>query len=289
MPTKIEKDEISGRDTTGHDWDGVKELDTPLPKWWLYLFYATIVFAAVYMVLFPAWPWFNSYTKGVLGFSQRAETDRNVAELVKLRAPMMNRIKAASLEEIQSNPELLNFALNGGRTVFADNCATCHGSGGAGNPGFPVLADDDWIWGGKLKDIWQTVAYGVRNANDKSRQSAMPRFGADGVLTPQQIDDTAEYVLSLSSRSTNAAAAERGKKLFADNCVSCHQEGGKGNQELGAPRLNDRIWLYGGDKASIVATVWNSHNGNMPAWSERFDEATIKMLTVYVHALGGGN
>jgi cytochrome c oxidase cbb3-type subunit 3 len=289
MPTKIEKDEISGRDTTGHDWDGVKELDTPLPKWWLYVFYATIAFAAVYMVLFPAWPGFSSYTKGLLGFSQRAETQRSLAELVTLRAPMMNRIKAASLEEIQSNAELLNFAINGGRTVFADNCATCHGSGGAGNPGFPVLADDDWSWGGKLKDIWQTVAYGVRNANDKSRQSAMPRFGADGVLTPVQIDDTAEYVLSLTNRSTNPSAAQRGKQLFDDNCSSCHQEGGKGNQELGAPRLNDRIWLYGGDKSSIVATIWYSHSGNMPAWSERFDEATIKMLTVYVHALGGGN
>jgi len=289
MPTKIEKDEISGRDTTGHEWDGVKELDTPLPKWWLYVFYACILFAIVYSVLFPAWPGLHSYTKGILGFSQRRETDRDVATLVATRAPMMNRIKAASLEQIQSTPELLNFALNGGRTVFADNCATCHGAGGAGNPGFPVLADDDWIWGGKLQDIWQTVAYGVRNANAKSRQSAMPRFGADEMLTRPQINDTAEYVLSLSNRSTDAAAAARGKQIFADNCVSCHLEGGKGNQEVGAPRLSDRIWLYGSDKDSIVASIWFSHNGNMPAWSERFDEATIKMLAVYVHALGGGN
>jgi cytochrome c oxidase cbb3-type subunit 3 len=289
MPTKIEKDEISGRETTGHDWDGVKELDTPLPKWWLYVFYASILFAAVYTVLFPAWPGLSSYTKGLLGFSQRQETDRDVAGLVAVRAPMMSRIKAASLKEIQSTPELLNFALNGGRTVFADNCATCHGAGGAGNPGFPTLADDDWIWGGKLEQIWQTIAYGVRNANEKSRQSAMPRFGADEILKRPQIDDAAEYVLSLTGRSTNPTAVSRGKQVFAENCVSCHQEGGTGNQELGAPRLSDRIWLYGGDKDSILKTIWFSHNGSMPAWSERFDEATIKMLAVYVHALGGGN
>lgn len=289
MPTKIEKDVISGQQTTGHEWDGVKELDTPLPKWWLYVFYACILFAAVYCVLFPAWPGFTSYTKGVLGFSQRQEADRSIAELVAARAPMMNRIKAATLQEIQGNPELLNFALNGGRTVFADNCATCHGSGGSGNPGFPVLADDDWLWGGTLDQIWQTIAYGVRNANEKSHQSAMPRFGADGMLTPAQINDTAEYVLSLSNRSTNAQAAERGKQVFAEQCVSCHLEGGKGNQEVGAPRLSDNIWLYGGDKDAIVRTISYSHNGNMPAWSERFDEATIKMLAIYVHALGGGN
>lgn len=288
MPTKIEKDSVSGRETTGHEWDGIKELNNPLPKWWVYIFYASIVFAAVYTVLYPAWPSLTGYTEGVLGFSQRTETTERVRAGAELRAPMMEKIKTASLEQIRKDPEMLNFSLNGGRVIFADNCATCHGSGGAGRPAFPVLADDDWIWGGRIDDIHQTISYGVRNAHDKSRQSLMPRFGADEVLTPAQINDVAEYVLSLTNRATDKTAAARGEKVFADNCVACHLEGGKGNPELGAKNLTNGIWLYGGDKAAIVKMIWFSRSGAMPAWAERFDAATVKMLAVYVHALGGG-
>jgi len=288
MPTKIEKDSVSGRETTGHEWDGIKELNNPLPKWWVYIFYATIVFAVIYTVLYPAWPSLTGYTEGVLGFSQRTETTERVRAGAELRAPMMEKIKTASLEQIRKDPEMLNFSLNGGRVIFADNCATCHGSGGAGRPAFPVLADDDWLWGGRIVDIHQTIAYGVRNANDKSRQSLMPRFGADEVLTPAQINDVAEYVLSLNNRATDKAAAARGEKVYAENCVACHLEGGKGNAELGAKNLTNGIWLYGGDKASIVKMIWFSRSGSMPAWTERFDAATVKMLAVYVHALGGG-
>lgn len=288
MPTKIEKDSVSGRETTGHEWDGIKELNNPLPKWWVYIFYASIVFAAIYTVLYPAWPSLTGYTEGVLGFSQRTETTERVRAGAELRAPMMEKIKTASLEQIRKDPEMLNFSLNGGRVIFADNCATCHGLGGAGRPAFPVLADDDWLWGGRIVDIHQTIAYGVRNANDKSRQSLMPRFGADEVLTPAQINDVAEYVLSLNNRATDKAAAARGEKVYAENCVACHLEGGKGNAELGAKNLTNGIWLYGGDKASIVKMIWFSRSGSMPAWTERFDAATVKMLAVYVHALGGG-
>ncbi|MGE0154884.1 MAG: cytochrome-c oxidase, cbb3-type subunit III [Reyranellaceae bacterium] len=288
MPTKIEKDAISGRDTTGHEWDGIKELDSPLPKWWLYIFYATIVFSVIYTVLYPAWPGLTGYTQGMLGFSQRDEAAASVQAGVAQRAPMMRKIDAASLEQIRKDPEMLGFALNGGRVIFADNCATCHGAGGAGRPAFPVLADDDWLWGGRIEDIHQTIAYGVRNAHDKSRQSLMPRFGADGMLTPAQIDEVAEYVLSLNGRAANKDAAARGEKVFAENCVACHLEGGKGNADLGAKNLTNGIWLYGGDKAAIVKMVWFSRGGSMPAWAERFDPATLKMLAVYVHALGGG-
>jgi cytochrome c oxidase cbb3-type subunit 3 len=288
MPTKIEKDAISGRDTTGHEWDGIKELDTPLPKWWLYIFYASILFSVVYTVLYPAWPGITGYTQGILGFSQRQEAAASLRAGVEQRAPMVEKIKSASLEQIRKDPEMLNFALNGGRVLFADNCATCHGAGGSGRPAFPVLADDDWLWGGRIEDIHQTIAYGVRNAHDKSRQSLMPRFGADEVLTSAQINDVAEYVLSLNGRAGDKAAAARGEKVFVENCVACHLEGGKGNAELGAKNLTNGIWLYGGDKAAIVKMVWFSRNGSMPAWAERFDAATVKMLAVYVHALGGG-
>lgn len=288
MPTKIEKDAISGTDTTGHEWDGIKELDTPLPRWWIQVFYATILFAIVYSILFPSWPGLSGYFHGLLGYSTRARIEQQLAEQVAARAPMVDKVKATALGDIEKDPNLLNFAVAGGKAVFADNCAPCHGPGGAGTKGFPNLADDDWLWGGTLDQIHQTIAYGIRNSNDKSHQSAMPRFGADGILKADQINDVAEFVLSLTNKSTDADAAKRGAQIFADNCAACHGDKGQGNIEVGAKQLNNGIWLYGGDKATIVETITYARNSSMPAWSERFDDATVKMLSVYVHSLGGG-
>jgi cytochrome c oxidase cbb3-type subunit 3 len=288
MPTKIEKDEITGTETTGHEWDGIKELNTPLPKWWLYTFYATVAWAIVYFVLYPSWPTLRSHTAGALGYSSRAEVAANLEELRAQRAPFMNRIASASLAEIRSTPELLNFAITGGRSVFAENCAPCHGPGGSGRPGFPNLADDVWLWGGTLADIHQTISHGVRNADDQSRVSQMPRFGVDGVLTGAQIADVAEFVLSLTNRAEDQARVTRGAAIFAENCVACHGEHGEGNQQFGAPALNSAVWLYGGDRATIIQSISTARAGSMPSWSSRLDAATIKMLAVYVHALGGG-
>ncbi|MBI3707651.1 MAG: cytochrome-c oxidase, cbb3-type subunit III [Proteobacteria bacterium] len=288
MATKIEKDAVTGRDTTGHEWDGIKELNTPLPSWWLYVFYATILWSFAYFVLYPAWPSLSGHTDGILGYNQRVELSERLAAETARRAPIVERIRGATLDQIRANPELAGFAFAGGRAAFADNCAPCHGAGGAGAKGFPSLADDDWLWGGDIAAIHQTIADGVRNANDKSRNSLMPRFGADGVLTPAQIGDVAEFVLSLSGHGEDRAAAARGAPLYADNCVACHGEKGEGNQELGAPRLNDQIWLYGGTKTAVVQSIHAARAGTMPAWSERLDDATIKMLAIYVHALGGG-
>lgn len=288
MPTKIEKDEISGQQTTGHEWDGIKELDTPMPKWWLYTFYATIVFAAVYFVLFPSIPFVNSYFGGVLGYDQREDVARRMAEAAAEQAPFMQRIAAAPLEDIRGNPELLTYAQIGGRIAFNNNCAPCHQVGGAGALGYPNLADDDWLWGGRLEDIHKTVLHGIRNNDERSRQSAMPRYGVDRILDQKQIGDVAEFVLSLSGRAEDAARAKQGAAIFAEQCVACHGEKGEGNRELGAPDLTDAIWLYGGDRRSIIDTVYNARNSAMPAWEGRLDAATIKMLSVYVHALGGG-
>ncbi len=288
MPTKIEKDAITGTDTTGHEWDGIKELNTPLPKWWLYSYYATIIWSLAYFVLYPAWPSLSGHTKGVLGWTMREEIVQEMAAAQKAQAPMLTKIAATSLDDIRKSTDLRGYAMAGGRSAFGVQCAPCHGAGGAGAKGFPNLVDDNWIWGGSLDEIYTTIQYGVRNANDKSRLSQMPRFGADGVLDAKQIGDVAEYVLSLSKRSTDAAAAKRGEAVFAENCVACHQEGGTGNKELGAPNLAANIWIYGGDKATLMETIRNSRQGSMPAWAERLDDATIKMLAVYVHGLGGG-
>ncbi|WP_114393678.1 cytochrome-c oxidase, cbb3-type subunit III [Oleisolibacter albus] len=288
MPTKIEKDAATGQMTTGHEWDGLKELNTPLPKWWLYTFYATVVFALGYTIAYPSWPSLTGHTNGVLGWTQRQDVSAALAKEKARQAPMMQKVVATDIGEIRKDPELMNYVMAAGRVAFADNCAACHGAGGAGAKGFPTLADDDWLWGGKPDQILQTITYGIRNANENSRVSDMPRFGADQLLEPAQINDVAEYVLSLSGTSTDAAAAERGAQVYADNCAACHGEKGEGIQDVGAPRLNDRIWLYGGDKATVVETITYARRGNMPAWSERLDPATVKVLAAYVHALGGG-
>lgn len=289
MPTKGEKDQITGKDTTGHEWDGIRELDTPLPKWWIYVFYVTVVWALVYVVLYPAIPWGTQHSRGLLGWDQRGDFAERWAAAQAEQAAYKNKIAQAPLAVIETDPQLLAYAMAGGHAAFADNCAPCHGGGGSGRKGgFPTLADDDWLWGGTADQIQKTITYGVRNANPESHQTVMPAFGADGALTRAQVNDVAEYVLSLSAGSKNQAAVARGEKIFADNCVACHGAGGKGNMEMGAPNLSDGIWLYGGSKDQIVAQIWRPRMGVMPAWEGRLDPATIKMLTVYVHSLGGG-
>jgi cytochrome c oxidase cbb3-type subunit 3 len=288
MPTKIEKDTISGRETTGHEWDDIKELNTPLPKWWLYVMYACIAFSAVWVVLYPAFP-IQGWT-GTTGWIAREQVVRDVAAANERMAPMMNRIREATPQQIAADPEMRSFAMAGGRIAFANNCAACHGAGGQGaTGGFPSLADDEWIWGGTHDAILATIRHGIRaGESDEERTGMMPRFVADGVLTAAQANDTAEFVLSLTGRSTDAAAVERGKPLYAENCASCHGEAGEGNRDLGAPRLTDQVWLYGSDRAAIARTIANPRMGVMPSWGGRLDAATVNMLTVYVHALGGG-
>lgn len=288
MPNQVERDEYTGTETTGHEWDGITELDTPLPKWWLYVLLATILWSLVYVVLYPAIPGLSGYTKGVLGYSQRVELEKKISDAALAKAPMFDRIARASFSDILATPELFGFASAGGRTAYADNCVPCHGAGGGGARGYPNLADDAWLWGGGFEQIYDTVRYGVRSGHDDTRESEMPRFGADGTLKSEQIDAVAEFVLTLSGGRADAAAAKQGGVLYTEHCAACHGEDGAGNAELGAPRLSDPIWLYGGEKSDIVGQIKDAKHGSMPAWITRLDEITIKMLTVYVHALGGG-
>jgi len=287
MPTKVEKDSVTGRETTGHEWDGIKELNTPLPKWWLYVFYATIIWSVVYWILYPSIPGITGYVHGVLGWSMREEHAEVMAEARASQAKFYDQIAAAELGEIRGDQNLLNFALAGGEAAFADNCAPCHGAGGSGRPGgYPVLADDAWIWGGGLEDIHATIQYGVRNEHPDSRQSMMPAY-AD-ILSADQLTDVASYVLSLSGEAEDPKAAQRGAQVFAEQCAACHGEDGKGMNALGAPNLSDAIWLYGGSKQEIVSQIANPQHGVMPPWENRLDSETVKMLSVYVHSLGGG-
>ena len=284
-----EKDDISGTETTGHEWDGIKELNTPLPRWWLWTFYACIAFALGYVIAYPAWPLVNGATPGLLSYSSRAELLKEVDTARTAQSAQLEKVKSLPLEEIRRDTDLLQFAVAGGRAAFRVNCIQCHGSGAAGGKGYPNLNDDDWLWGGTLDQIHTTLQHGIRYASDPdTRQSPMPAFGTDEILKPEQINDVAEYVLRLSSQEFDAGAATRGMTVYAENCVACHGEAGEGNREFGGPRLTDPIALYAADRATIVAQVTRPRHGVMPAWSSRLDEVTIKQLAIYVHSLGGG-
>ncbi|MFD2264991.1 cytochrome-c oxidase, cbb3-type subunit III [Lacibacterium aquatile] len=286
MPTKIEKDLVTGTDTTGHEWDGIKELNTPLPRWWLYSLYATVIWGLVWSVLYPTWPGITGYFSGFIGGTQREEIAVVMANVAAERAPMVKKIAETSIADIRKDPDLAAFAMTGGKQIFGDNCAPCHGPGGGGRVGgFPSLADDDWLWGGSDEAILATIRHGIRNGSAEARDSVMPRFGIDGMLQDKEIAAIADQVLALGKGNAGTAV---GAKLYADNCAACHGDSGHGNAELGAPNLVDAVWLYGGSRAQIIQQISAPRLGVMPAWGTRLDPAAVKMLTFYVHSLGGG-
>ncbi len=289
MADKQEIDKLTGTATTGHEWDGIKELNTPLPRWWLWLFYATIVWAIGYWVVYPAWPLLTNSTQGVFGWHTRSAVLADMEQLKALRGPMTDKLASASLQEIASDPQLSEFARAQGKAAFADNCSVCHGAGGGGSRGFPNLTDDNWLWGGKLEDIARTIRHGARTSDDEGHLGSMPAFGRGNILPRAQIEIVADYVRSLSGLPVDPKAdLAAGRKIFVDNCVTCHGEAGKGNRELGSANLTDAIWEYGSSRETIIETIWGGRGGVMPAWAGRLSEPTIKALTVYVHSLGGG-
>jgi len=289
MADHTEVDSVSGTATTGHAWDGIKELNTPLPRWWVITFYLTIIWAIGYWIVYPAWPLISSNTKGLFGYSSRADVAVELANLEKIRGDKMAALATASLADIEKDPALLSMARAKGKTVFGDNCAPCHGTGATGAKGFPNLNDDDWLWGGSLEQIQQTILYGARSGNAKAHEGQMLAFGKEGTLKPAEIITVANYVRSLSGLPTRQGYdAAAGAKIFADNCVVCHGENAKGNPDLGSPNLTDKIWLYGSDEATIIETITNGRAGVMPAWEGRLDPVTVKAMAVYVHSLGGG-
>ncbi|NBB14441.1 cytochrome-c oxidase, cbb3-type subunit III [Caulobacter sp. SLTY] len=282
------KDEITGTDTTGHEWDGIRELDNPLPRWWLWVFYACILFSIGYWVVMPAWPGLAGHTRGLLGQSDRAEVAKALKDLERQRGKGAAVLRGASLQQIEADPQLQAYALQVGQSVFGDNCATCHGAGGAGARGYPNLRDDVWLWGGSLEDIHHTLTVGVRSGHADTRVSQMPAFGRDGMLDQAKIADLTEYVVAISGGKADRAAAARAAPLFAEQCASCHGATGQGDVKQGAPDLTDGEWLYGSDHAAISGQIHAGRGGVMPAWGQRFSPETLKALAVYIHANAGG-
>lgn len=279
-------DEISGVETTGHEWDGIRELNNPMPRWWVWTFYATIVWAIGYAVAYPSWPLLTDATKGVLGYTSRQEHAQEMKIAADAQKVFVDKIAATPLEDIATDAGLMQFAVNGGDAAFKVNCATCHGTGAMGRLGYPNLNDDDWLWGGTLDQIYQTIAHGVRNDNPDARISEMPAF--KDVLQPEEVKQVSAYVVSLTGTPSDTAMVEPGKAVFAANCASCHGEKAEGNKELGAPNLGDAIWLKGETEDAIARQVASPRHGVMPAWSGRLSDASIKQLALYVHSLGGG-
>lgn len=277
-------------ETTGHEWDGIKEYNKPLPKWWLYTFYLCIVWGIGYSIAYPAWPGIKEATPGLLGFSTRGNVAKAIETHEAELGPINAKLAAADLGAIADDQELLTYANNAGSAIFLTWCAQCHGSGAAGAKGYPNLLDDDWLWGGSIEAIHETITHGIRNeVDDMARWSEMPAFGRDELLVEDEVVQVVNYVMEMSGQTPkDAAAAAAGAEVFEINCSGCHMEDGTGDRYQGAPNLTDAIWLYGGSNEAIEYTVRNARFGVMPAWQSRLSESDIRAVSVYVHALGGG-
>jgi cytochrome c oxidase cbb3-type subunit 3 len=273
--------------TTGHEWDGIREYDKPMPRWWLITFIITVIWGLGYTILYPAWPLINGATPGLLGYASRQDVADDIAAVNSENATIEAKLLATPMEEIINNPDLVRFATAGGGAVFQTYCSQCHGTGAQGATGYPNLKDDAWLWGGDLAAIETTIRHGIRyDGDENTRFSQMPAVGE--ILEDADIEKLAEFVLKVSGQEHDAAMAAEGATLFADNCAACHGDNARGDREQGAPDLSDALWLFGGDKETIIHTITNSRFGVMPSWEGRITDAQIKQVAFYVHQLGGG-
>ena len=284
-----EIDQPTGVDTTGHEWDGIKELNNPLPRWWLIILWITVAWSVVYWILMPSWPGISGHFAGIRKHSERANVVAAIEKLDAERGLQMERLLSIdTIADVERDPQLLQYAMNAGASLFGDNCATCHGAGGQGFKGYPSLVDDAWIWGGSLNAIEKTLHHGIRSVHPETRNNVMQAYGELGIYNRDQIADLVEYVVSLSGGESNPEAAARAAPLFAEQCAACHGANGAGNQELGAPNLTDAIWLYGGERDDLRQSLYYGRSGVMPYWTDRLSDEQITALAVYVHSLGGG-
>jgi cytochrome c oxidase cbb3-type subunit 3 len=284
-------DEVDGIRTTGHEWDGIREYDNPMPRWWLWTFYACIVWGIAYSIAYPAWPMLVTATPGVLKFSTREVLTQELQSAEAANAEINAQLASVDLPGILETPELEQYAISKGAAVFRTNCSQCHGSGAAGAKGYPNLLDDDWLWGGTLEEIHYTITHGIRNeVSLDSRYSEMPAFG--DILSNKEISQVVNYVMSLTGEPRDPTMVSAGAEIFLNECSACHGEQAMGDITQGAPNLSDQVWLYGGDYDTLVETVTYSRYGVMPPWSRdvggRLDEAQVRAVAAYVHQLGGG-
>ena len=286
----VERDPVTGRETTGHEWNGIKELDTPIPRGVLMFLIVTHVWAIFWWFMVPAWPLGVTYTKGLLGIDQQTTVEARVIDGQQQRSGWTTRLENEPYDTILADEALMRTVRDTGRQLFGDNCAACHGRDGRGRANYPDLTDDDWLWGGGPELIEQTMRVGINTAHPESRVSQMPAFGRDEMLDREQVRSVAAYVYSLThpdySTPENLDRINAGREVFVTTCAACHGENAQGDQEIGAPNLSDPYWVYGGDLDTIIASVHGGRQGHMPTWDERLTTAEIRTLAVYVHDLG---
>lgn len=281
-----ERDPISGHMTTGHEWNGIKELNTPVPRTiWIFLI-VTVIFSIGYWVFMPAWPVGKSYTRGLLDNDQKEIVASRVSAAADARSRWTGQITAMNYDQIRADPALMTYVREDGHRLFGDNCAACHGMDATGNPGYPSLVDSEWLWGGSPDAIAHTIAVGINSpASPDTRIGQMMAFGKDGILDNDAILAVTDYVKTLSEptwATGKAASVAKGRAVFAENCVVCHGEQGRGNQAVGAPNLTDQSWVYGGDINAIYTTIDGGRQGEMPAWEHRLNPVDRKILTTFL-------
>ncbi|QUS37449.1 cytochrome-c oxidase, cbb3-type subunit III [Tardiphaga alba] len=281
-----ERDPVSGYLTTGHEWNGIKELNTPVPRAVYFFLWATFLYSVVYWILMPAWPLGVTYTRGLLGLDQRDIVTAQVKEAAVDRAKWTKLIETESYEAIQLDKRLMGIVRQTGATLFGDNCAACHGRAATGGHGFPTLVSQAFLWGGTPDAIAETIRVGINASHPDTRVSQMPAFGRDGMLTRDKIDDVVDYVRSLSMPAVAQSIAPeklaRGKAVFTENCVACHGDNATGSTDVGAPNLRDLSWIYGGNAQTVFTSVWGGRQGQMPSWEARLSPLDRKILALYI-------
>ena len=295
----MSKDDKNKVKTTGHEWDGIQEYNNPLPRWWVWILYACIVWGIGYLIAYPAIPLVTKATPGLLGFSTRANVAADIEKFKAMNGEIEAQLAAADLTTVEPGSDIYSYGMNYGKATFATYCSQCHGSGAAGAKGYPNLLDNDWLWGGDIETIAYSVRHGVRNTEDEdnAHYSEMPAFG-DDYLEDAEIADVVAYAMSLSGLEGAEGDLEAGAVVFEDNCAACHMEDGSGDRSQGAPNLTDAIWLYGKSAEQIQHSVETGPFGVMPAWGlnpsfvagadEDAVTAKINAVSLYVHQLGGG-
>lgn len=287
-----ERDPYTGHMTTGHEWNGIKELNTPVPKVIFGFLSAAFLFALGYWYFMPAWPLGDTYTRGSLGIDQRTEIQEQLAEAEAASADWKTAMEAADFDTIRADVELMDIVRESGSALYRDNCSMCHGSDGEGGRYFPRLNDDAWLWSDDPDAILHTLRVGINANHPETRVGQMPAFGDNGTLSSSEIDDLVLYLLSRSNTliGSGTAASEllavnRGSRTYATQCIACHGADMQGNPALGAPNLADDFWLYGGDEEGLRTTIVHGRGGHMPAWESRLDVAERKVLTLHVLSL----
>lgn len=280
---RLERDEISGQDTTGHEWDGIKELNTPIPRVVTWAYRLTILFSVGYWIFYPAWPYVTDFTRGLSGYSSRATVIDKVETADQELASFDASLLAGSIDQLADDPDIRAKYEASTSILYADNCAACHGQGLKGQTGFPNLVDTAWLWPSTPEEIEITLQYGINSGHGEERYAEMSAFGRDEILEPQQITELIAYVQSISGLEHDVALASNGPELFEENCSSCHGENGEGGLESGAPTLTDNVWIYGSDGDALYESIWNGRQGVMPSWEDRLTPAEIRKLALYVY------